>query len=218
VQWPLLVELPQEDVRELLRSGRRRTFRRGEVVFHQGDPADVMHLVVRGRFAVRLTTPVGDSVLVSLHGAGDLFGELALLSEGATRVATVIALEEAETRALDRAAFGALQKRHPRVNAVLLRLLADRLRRTDERLLEAHYLDAEARVRRRLVELTDFYGHGAESEVTIPLTQEELAQMAGTARATVNRVLREEQGRGAVALARGRTIVLDSADIRRRSR
>ena len=218
MQWPLLVELPQEDVRELLRSGRRRTFRRGEVVFHQGDPADVMHLVVRGRFAVRLTTPVGDSVLVSLHGAGDLFGELALLSEGATRVATVIALEEAETRALDRAAFGALQKRHPRVNAVLLRLLADRLRRTDERLLEAHYLDAEARVRRRLVELTDFYGHGAESEVTIPLTQEELAQMAGTARATVNRVLREEQGRGAVALARGRTIVLDSADIRRRSR
>jgi CRP-like cAMP-binding protein len=217
VQWPLLADLPPEDIRELLRAGRRRSFRRGEVVFHQGDPAEVLHLVVKGRFAVRLTTPLGDSVLISVHGPGDLFGELALLSEGAVRVATVSALEEAETRALDRGEFAALQEKHPRVNTVLLRLLAEQLRRTDERLLEAHYLDAETRVRRRLGELIDLYGGGA-AEVTIPLTQEEVAQMAGTTRATVNRILRDEQAGGTLSLGRGRIVVTQPDRVRARRR
>jgi CRP-like cAMP-binding protein len=214
VQWPLLADLPPEDVRELLRSERRRSFRRGEVVFHQGDPADVLHLVRKGRFAVRLTTPLGESVLVSLRGPGDLFGELALLAEGAGRVATVAALEDAETRALARAEFAALQAKHPRVSAVLLRLLAEQLRRTDERLLEAHYVDAETRVRRRLSELVDLYGRAAAADVAIPLTQEEVAQMAGTTRATVNRILREEQAAGRLTLGRGRIVVTEPDRLR----
>jgi CRP-like cAMP-binding protein len=218
VQWPLLAELPPEDARELLSAARRRSFRRGEVVFHQGDPGETLHLIVKGRFAVRLATPLGETVLVTVLGPGDLFGELVLLSEGAPRAATVAALEEGETRALRRSDFVALQEEHPGVNAGLLHLIADQLRRTNERLLEAHYLDAETRVRRRLCELSELYGRGVQGEVTIPLTQEELAQMAGTARATVNRVLREEQARGTVTLGRGRTLVRDPAALRRRTR
>jgi CRP-like cAMP-binding protein len=214
VQWPLLADLPEEDVRELLRAGRRRAFRRGEVVFHQGDPADVLHLVVKGRFAVRLTTPLGESVLLSVRGPGDLFGELALLAEGVGRVATVSALEDAETRALPRTEFAALQQKHPRVNAVMLRLLAEQVRRTDERLLEAHYLDAETRVRRRLSELIELYQRPGEAAVTIPLTQEEVAQMAGTTRATVNRILRDEEAGGRLTLGRGRIVVTDTERFR----
>src|SRR5260221_344295 len=156
--WPLLADLPVDDVRELVKIARRRTFRRGEVVFHEGDPADTLHLIETGRFAVRIRTRLGHSALLAVHGAGDGFGELALLSPGAKRSATVSALEPGETRSVFRDDFVRVQERHPGVNQILLRLLAEQLRRTNERLLEAHYVDADTRVRRRLFELTRVYG------------------------------------------------------------
>jgi CRP-like cAMP-binding protein len=106
-----------------------------------------------------------------------------------------------------------LQRSHPGVKDVLLRLLAEQLRRASDRIVEAHYVDAETRVRRRLAELAKTYPSGV-----VPLTQEDLAAMAGTSRATVNRVLRDEGKRGTVALQRGRTTVLDAAALDSRCR
>jgi CRP-like cAMP-binding protein len=211
MDWPLLSALPPEDVRELLAVARRRTFARGEVVFHRDDPAESLHLVVRGRFGARVLTPLGDTVLLDVLGPGAVFGELALLLPDARRSATVSALEDGETRSIFRDDFRALRRTHPGVTDVLLHLLAAQLRRATDRLVEAHFVDAETRVRRRLVELSAAYG----SDV-VPLTQEDLASMAGTSRATVNRVLREEEGRGVVALGRGRTSILDRAELERR--
>jgi CRP/FNR family cyclic AMP-dependent transcriptional regulator len=216
VEWRLLAEVPPEDVRELLTIARRRTFSRGEVVFHQGDPADSLHLIAKGRFAVRLTTPLGDTALIAVHGAGDVFGELALVSEGAKRSASVSALEESETRSIYRDDFVRLQRRHPAVNGILVRLLAEQLRRANERIVEAHYVDADTRVRRQLLELARVYGD--DDAATVPLTQEALAEMAGTSRATVNRVLREEERSGTLELRRGRMIILDTQDLARRTR
>jgi CRP-like cAMP-binding protein len=217
MEWPLLADLPPEDVRQLLSIARRRTFEKGEVVFHRDDPAESLHLIVRGRFAARLTTPLGDSVLLDVLGPGQSFGELALLLPGSRRSATVSALEEGETRSVFRDDFERLKRRHPGVKDVLLRLLADELRRSSDRIVEAHYVDAETRVRRRLAELCETYASGA-GPIVVPLTQEDLAAMAGTSRATVNRVLRDEEKRGAVALARGRATVLDLEALRRRCR
>lgn len=211
MEWPLLVDLPPGDVRQLLSIARRRTFEKGEVVFHRDDPAESLHLIVRGRFAARVLTPRGDSVLLEVLRPGQAFGELALLLPEARRSATVSALEDGETRSIFRDDFALLQRTHPGVKDVLLRLLAEQLRRATDRIVEAHYVDAETRVRRRLVELAGAYG----SEV-VPLTQEDLAAMAGTSRATVNRVLREEEERGVVALRRGRTTILDLASLERR--
>jgi CRP/FNR family cyclic AMP-dependent transcriptional regulator len=216
VEWQLLSDVPAEDVRQVLQIARRRTFARGEVVFHRGDPADSLQLVVKGRFAVRITTPLGDSALIAVHGPGDAFGELALVSEHAVRSATVSALEAAETRSVYRDDFARLQRTHPSVNAVLVRLLAEQVRRMDDRVVEAHYVDADKRVRRRLRELADVYGGGAG--VTIPLTQENIAEMAGTSRATVNRVLREEERSGTLELQRGKTIVHDVEALGKRGR
>ena len=204
MEWPLLADLPTDDVRELLAIARRRTFGRGEVVFHREDPADSLHLVVHGRFGARVLTPVGDSVLVDVVGPGQSFGELALLLPDARRSATMEALERGETRSVFRDDFALLQRRHPGVKDVLLRLLAEQLRRSTDRVVEAHHVDAETRVRRRIVDLAASYEGGV-----VPLTQEDIAAMAGTSRATVNRVLREEERRGTVALARGRTTVLE---------
>lgn len=213
MEWPLLADLPAEDVRRLLSIARRRTFSRGEVVFHRDDPAESLHLVVRGRFGARVTTPLGDGVLLEVIGPGQAFGELALLLPEARRSATVSALEDGETRSVFRDDFALLQRSHPGVKDVLLRLLAEQLRRASDRIVEAHYVDAETRVRRRLVELAAVYDAG-----DVPLTQEDIAAMAGTSRATVNRVLREEEKRGAVALRRGHVTLLDVDDLGRRCR
>jgi CRP-like cAMP-binding protein len=204
----VLEGVPDEEVRRLLAVARRRTFARNEVVFHQGDPAEAMHLVWNGRFAVRIRTAFGDVATIAILGPGEAFGELALLGEDPERSATVVALERAETRSITRSDFAKLRSEQPQVNELLFRLLAARLRRTNDLLAEALYLPADERVRRRLRELADLYG-GGEGARVIPLTQEEIAELAGTSRATVNRVLRTEERAGALELKRGRTTVLD---------
>jgi CRP/FNR family cyclic AMP-dependent transcriptional regulator len=214
MEWRLLGDVPAEELRRLLSIARRRTFGRGEVVFHAGDPADSLHLVAKGRFAIRVVTPLGDAALLGIRGPGGAFGELALLEGAGTRSATVSALEASETHAVYRTDFEQLRRRFPGVNAVLAALLAERVRALSERLVEAYYVDAETRVLRRLRDAAALYATGPGAAV-VPLTQEEVASLAGTSRATVNRVLREEERRGTVALGRGRTTV-DPAALERR--
>ena len=99
---------------------------------------------------------------------------------------------------------------------MLVALLAERLRYSDERIVAAHFLDADARVRWALLQLVPIYGDGHHA--IVPLTQESLAELAGTARGTVNRVLREEQDRGVVTLERARVRVLDRDSLAARVR
>jgi CRP-like cAMP-binding protein len=128
----------------------------------------------------------------------------------------VAALEPGETYAVHRKDFTRLRQKYPSVNDVLARLLAARVRRTSELLAEAFSVSAERRVLRRLVELAGVYGDGAEGTV-VPLSQHEIAGLAGTSRATVNRVLRAEVARGTVELRRGTTRVLDPAALAKRA-
>jgi CRP/FNR family transcriptional regulator, cyclic AMP receptor protein len=209
VEWKLFEEVPAADVHALLTICSRRSFGRGEVVFHRGDPANALHLIVKGRFAVRITTPLGDTATLGVRGPGDAFGELALISESVERSATVQALEAAETRSVHRDDFERLRREHPSVDAILVALLAERVRRLSEQLTEAYYLSAEKRVQRRLADLAELY------DGVVQLPQEALAELAGTSRATVNRVLRELENRGVVELGRSRIVVVDTARLRR---
>jgi CRP/FNR family transcriptional regulator, cyclic AMP receptor protein len=190
---PLFEGASEQEVARLLERARRRTFDAGEVVFHAGDPADTLHLIQRG----------------------DFFGELALLSPRAPRSATIVALEKGETLSVHEIDFGRLRTERPETADVLIAILAAQVRRLSVHLAEALYVPADTRVRRRLLEMTEIYGEG--EEVTVPLTQEELASLAGTSRATVNRVLREEEQYGTLKLSRGRTTVTDAAGLRRRA-
>ena len=217
MKWQLLAEVPEDALRALLTIARRRTFTRNEVVFHHGDPADSLHLISKGRFSVRITTPLGDAVTLSVRGPGDAFGELALLDKEPVRSATVSALEPAETHSVYRGDFERLRREHPPVNDVLIGILADRLRRLSEQVVEAYYVPADRRVIRRVCELAAMYSHG-NAETVVPLTQEEIAELAGTSRATVNRVLRDAERNGTVELRRGRTAVLDLDAFARRGR
>ena len=213
MQWRLLADVPDEQIRLLLSVARRRRFDRGEVVFHQHDPGDSLHLIAEGHFAVKVMTPVGDTVTLAVLRPGDNFGEMALIGEEARRSATVQALDAAETFAVYQADFHELRRRHPEVDQVLIAFLVGAVRTLNERLLEALYVPADRRVLRRLVELAPVYA-GNE----LPLTQEELAASAGASRATVNRVLREEAQRGTVELRRGKTVIRDFDALVKRAR
>jgi CRP/FNR family transcriptional regulator, cyclic AMP receptor protein len=204
----LFKHLPEPELRRLVAIARRRRFARNEVVFHHGDPADTLHLIVRGYFAARLETRRGDTVAMAVHGPGDAFGELAVLGSEQSRSTTVAALAAGETYAVHRDDFSRLRQEYPAVNDVLARLLAQRVRRTTDLLTDALFVSAELRVLRRLAELAALFGARAVATV-VPLTQQELAELAGTSRATANRVLRAEAQEGTVALRRNQITVVD---------
>ncbi|MCA1671411.1 MAG: Crp/Fnr family transcriptional regulator [Actinobacteria bacterium] len=212
MEWQLLKGLSEKDIRRVLASTHRRRFAKGQVLFHEGDPAVTVHLVDKGRVAIRISTPLGDVATVDLVGPGQALGELALLAPHARRGATAVALERTETLALDESIFSALRRDDPSVTDVLVQLLAERVRLLDARLMEALYLPADVRLLRRLVDLGRTYGD------TIPLTQEDIAGLAGTTRATVNRVLRREEKSGTLTLARGRVTLVDHEALARRAR
>src|SRR6476469_10121045 len=99
MRWRLLEALPQADVQRLVSVSRRRRFDRNEVVFHRDDPADSLHLIEKGRVAVRVSTPLGDTVTIAVRGPGWSFGEMALVGASRRR-ATVAALDHTETLAV----------------------------------------------------------------------------------------------------------------------
>ena len=215
MRWRLLEALPEADVQRLVSVSRRRRFDRNEVVFHRDDPADSLHLIEKGRVAVRVSTPLGDTVTIAVRGPGWSFGEMALVG-ASRRTATVAALDHTETLAVYKDDFEQLRREHPSVDRLLFAFLVGEVRLLEERLLEALYVPVDRRVLRRLRELTE---HGEDGQpVEVPLTQEELAELAGTTRSTINRILRDEAKRGTVKLERGRTIVLDREEIARRAR
>jgi CRP/FNR family transcriptional regulator, cyclic AMP receptor protein len=209
LEFALLRDLDDAARRTLIAACTPRRFARREVVFHEGDPGDCLHLVVSGRFAVRVTTPRGDAATLRVIGAGEVFGELVLLDRHARRIATVLALEPSSTLTLARAQFAALRSRYPQIDRVLTATLAANVARLSAQVLEALYVPVDGRVARRLVQLADVYG------AEIPLTQDDLAGMAGTTRATANAVLRRLADRGVLTLARGRILVVEPAALRR---
>jgi CRP/FNR family cyclic AMP-dependent transcriptional regulator len=214
MEWVLLGALDDEDRRGVLASCRRQRFRKGEAVFREGDPGHSLHLLASGTAAVQVSTPLGDVATIDVLRPGDAFGEQALVADDTLRSATVVALEPAETLRLTRGDFERLMAEHPKVATLLLRVFDQRLRTTSQDLLDALYLPAETRIFRRLARLAEIYA----ARPSIPLTQDEVASMAGTTRQTLNKVLHQAQQEGLVALARGRIEVTNPSALARRAR
>jgi CRP-like cAMP-binding protein len=217
VQSLLFHGLDAAVVEDVLAGARKRTFERGDVVYHAGDPGDSVQVIARGHFALRLVTPRGDVCMTRVFGPGDMFGRVALGTIEAVREATVVSLDETETFELFRRQLDELRAAHPSVNDALIALAGLELRNVSVRLLEALYVDADRRVRRRLLELGEAYRGGAAIPA-IPLTQEDIAALAGTSRATVSRVLAEEERRGTIAKRRRSIELLDVEELSRWAR
>lgn len=199
----------------VVRQLTRRRFRRGETIFHQGDPGDALHVVASGAVKIVLPSVEGGEAIIATLRAGDFFGELALL-DGAPRSATAIALEPAETLVLPRAAFRAALDADPGLRDALLAGVAHELRRITRHVEELHFLDLAGRLAMRLVRLAGESAPGA-NEVTLPwpYTQSDLAAMIGGTRQSVNRLLADLADRELVVIGRESLTIPDVEALRR---
>lgn len=213
--WPLLASLRAEERDQFLGLARARTFARNEVVCHEGDPADSLHLVESGHLAVRGGLASGATATFTILSGGDYFGELALLREDRRRTATVVALEPSRTLAVAGTAFDSLCARNPHVERILSVLLADRVDALSRRLVETMYESLDRRVYRRLIDLARSYGV-SNGQASIPLSQASIADLVGATRPSVNQVLQRLAGQDVVRLGRARIDVLDMAALERR--
>jgi CRP/FNR family transcriptional regulator, cyclic AMP receptor protein len=213
-RWRLFANLPAEASRTFLAAAVRRRYAKGEVIFHEGDPGDAVHLVDKGKVAVRMATPLGDVTTLSVRGPGDFVGELGFIHPDESRSASLVCLSPVETLVLRRGEMDRLVAEHPQVLWAIIERLAERLRVLSALLLESRYDPADVRVRRRLLE----FASENDDKAVIAITQEELAWLAGSTRGTVNRVLAEEAKRGTLTTARGRITVLNRTDLARRAK
>jgi CRP-like cAMP-binding protein len=175
---------------------RVRRFRRGETIFHQGDPGDSLFVIESGSVKIVLPSPEGEeSAIIATLGRSDFFGELALL-DGAYRSATAVAIEPTTTLVLRREPFEKLVDTDAALRRALLAGIAGELRRLTGHVEELHFLDLPGRLARRLVRMAEEQQPGTTHEVTLawPFTQSELAAMIGGTRQTVNRLLADLVG------------------------
>jgi CRP-like cAMP-binding protein len=190
---------------ERIASGTRtRRFRRGEIIFHAGDPGDALFLIVSGQVKISLPSETGDEAILATLRAGDAFGELALL-DGAPRSATASALVVTEAVVLPRDRFRELIATEPAVRDALLASLATELRRLTMHVEELHFLDITGRLAAQLVRLAGEAGPaGPDGSIRLvsTLTQAELASMVGCTRQSVNKLLGQFVDDGLVRLDR----------------
>lgn len=187
----------------------RRRFSRDEVLLHEGELGDTLHVIDKGRVLVETSTAAGDVAALSVRGRGEVLGELAIVGEG-RRTAKVTALEATETLSLTAAVLDDMRAEDPRVDRFLVTLLAAKLAETTTQLMEVLFVPVEARVLRVLLRLADVFDNGVDP-ITVRIRQTDIAAMAGTRRQTANRPLRDAETTGAIELGRGSIRVLDRA-------
>ena len=186
----LFAHVDEDGLRAIAGQMRRRRFRRGEVIFHQGDMGDSLQVVSSGSVKIVLPSQEGDEAIIASLHPGEFFGELALL-DGAPRSTTAAAVEPTETLALPREPFLGLMESDPRIMRALLQTLAEELRRLTGHVEELHFLDLAGRLSMRLVRLAREADPSAtgRAELDWPFTQSDLAAMIGGTRQSVNKLL-----------------------------
>ncbi|MGA3056778.1 MAG: Crp/Fnr family transcriptional regulator [Candidatus Limnocylindrales bacterium] len=212
--------LGPETLQAIARTLRVRHFRRGEVLFHEGDPGDALFIVASGAIKVVVPSDEGEEAILATLRRGDFLGELALL-DGAPRSASAIALEATDTLALPRDQFRALANTEPAIRDALLTALVRELRRLTTHVAELHFLDLTGRLAARLARLAEENGEALPNgsiRLDAPLTQSDLAAMIGATRQSVNKLLREFEEDGLLRFERDSIVVPDVQALARAAR
>lgn len=208
----LLAELPDDIVARLRSRSVVRNFERGDLVFRQGDPAEEIYVVQEGQVAIATRAVDGRESLVALLEPPSLFGELPLF-DGAPRSADARALSPTRLVAVRYEDVRAVLSEQPALLWGIVRLLAQRLRATNDDLADAAFLDVPGRTAKRLLELA-----GDADDFHTPLTQEEMAGMVGASRERVNKALATFQRlRWLEIVERGHYRILDREALERRA-
>ena len=217
---PLFSALDPEDQKQLLDMMSEVTFRRGERLFNEGDPGDRLYLLIEGKVKLGHTSSDGRENLIAVLGPGEMIGELTLFDPG-PRSGTATAVAPTKMLQLEHTALMEFIDTRPELAKHMLRALAQRLRRTNEALADLVFSDVPGRVAKALLDLGDRFGTRTDDgtlHVPHELTQEELAQLVGASRETVNKTLAEFVSRGWIRLEGRGVHLLDVDRLRRRAR
>jgi CRP/FNR family cyclic AMP-dependent transcriptional regulator len=207
----LFANLEPEILKVLGERALERRFRRGQLIFGEGDPGDSLFVVVEGLVKVYVTSDEGEEMVLITLRAGDTFGELALI-DGQPRSASAQALEETTTLMVTREVVLELMRAHPTLAESLLASLGALVRRLTEQAADLVFLDLHGRVAKLLVHFAAEQGQEGEAILDLHLTQSDLAAMVGGSRQSVNQILGAFEKRGYLEL-RGRTILLKRMDL-----
>lgn len=214
---PLFAGLPRTDLASLAAIMRPRAFKKDEIIFHKGDPGQVMYFIKEGEVRIYMNTEDEQQVSVAILTLGDFFGELALLDDK-PRSSSAVAMERTETLTMHRVDFTAQVRAHPQIAIAILAVLSSRLRQADEFIENLTFLDVYGRVAKKLLDLAQDYGIETDRgrEIRLALTQRDLASLVGATRESVNRVLSLYRERGLIIVDRSRITVVKPNELRRR--
>ncbi len=193
----------------------RKKYRQREVVLRKGDPALQIYVILRGRLKTMTSGGEGRHAAFSIMGPGEVFGEVAVL-DGEPRSATITALEPCELVIIGRNEFFHFLERAPQAAIQLLKVLARRLRRLSERVEDSAFLEVPGRLAKQLVSLAERYGqkHGANVRIELKLSQQELGDLVGATRESVNKQLRSWVNDGLVEQNAGKLVIVDLDTLR----
>jgi len=216
---PLFAGLNEQASQDLLASMGSLRLERGDELFHEGDPGDRLYVITEGKVKLGRSSSDGRENLLAILGPGEMFGELSLFDPG-PRTATATAVAETQLVGLTNDALHSYLSDHPKVALTLLAALARRLRRTNESVADLVFTDVPGRVAKALLELSGRFGRPVEEGVMVAhdLTQEELAQLVGASRETVNKALADFATRGWIKLEARAVLLLDVDRLKRRAR
>jgi CRP-like cAMP-binding protein len=207
----LFGKLPPEDLDALLLHARMQHYPAGQQIFAKGSPGRSMMAILKGRVRISAPTPAGPDIVLAMLQSGEIFGELSLL-DGEDRSADATAVDDCDLLVLDHRDFVPFLQRRADICILLLKLLCQRLRRTDEQVEEAMFGRLDRRVALALVRLARNTPPGASGGIELRITQQELAGMVGASRESVNKQLHVWRSAGMLRLAK-RLVVIPDIDV-----
>jgi CRP/FNR family cyclic AMP-dependent transcriptional regulator len=197
----LFGQLPQADLDALLLHARVAHYPAGRVIFTKGSPGRSMMAILKGGIRISTPSPAGPDIVLTILQPGEVFGEIALL-DGEDRTADATAIGDCELLVIDHRDFVPFLERRADICILLLKLLCQRLRQTDQQFEEAMFGRLEGRLAMALVRLAGSVPPAAKGGVTLRVTQQDLAGMVGAARESVNKQLHVWQNAGVLRLGK----------------
>jgi CRP/FNR family transcriptional regulator, cyclic AMP receptor protein len=194
-------------------------FPRGHVIFAEGEQGDRLYIIANGKVKIGRKSPDGRENLLAVFGPSDMFGELSIFDPG-PRTSSATTITEVRAYSMDRSALKEWIGKRPDIAEQLLRVIARRLRRTNNSLADLIFTDVPGRVAKALLQLARQFGSQESGllRVTHDLTQEEIAQLVGASRETVNKALADFAQRGWLRLEGKSVLILEPERLARRAR
>ena len=209
---PLFCNLSEEELSQFAQIAKERFFEKGQAIFYEEDMGTSFYLIVSGQVKIVVLSNDGREHILGLLNEKNFFGEMSLL-DGEPRSATAIALEDVKVIFISRDSFIRILRENPDICLKILVTLSKRLRQTDKRVESLAFLSAPGRVARTLLEFAAEYGNKKDDGIHIhhKMIRQEFANIAGTSRETLTRVLMDFQDEGILTLSKN-LIVLNSLD------